>query len=255
MEAMAEATIELAVIGGTGVYAFPGLKDAERRPLSTRWGTPSSDVVIGSLAGHRIAFLARHGEGHTLAPHRINYRANVAALHALGVRRVLGVNAVGGIRDDLGPGALAVPAQLIDYTTGRASSFCDAEGEPVLHIEFGEPYSAALRAAVLAAAGRVGIPVVAGGCYGATQGPRLETRAEIARLRRDGCDLVGMTGMPEAALARELGLQYASLALVANWAAGCGPHPDDAISLDAIHAQLNAAVAEVPPIVRALVAG
>lgn len=253
MRAVPEA-IELAVIGGTGVYAFPGLEHAERRPMANRWGVPSADVVIGSLAGHRIAFLARHGERHTIAPHRINYRANLAALHALGVRAVLGVNAVGGIRADLGPGVLAVPAQLIDYTSGRLASFCDAEGEAVLHVEFGEPYTPALRQRLLDAAGRAGVAVVAGGCYGATQGPRLETRAEVERLRRDGCDLVGMTGMPEAALARELGLPYASLALVANWAAGCGPDPEVPISLAEIHAQLAAAVARVPPIVRALVA-
>ncbi len=251
---MAEAAIELAIIGGTGVDAFPALADADRRHVATRWGEPSSDVVIGRLAGHRVAFLARHGERHTIAPHRINYRANLAALHALGVRRVVGVNAVGGIRADLAPGVLVVPTQLIDYTTGRIASFCDAEGEAVLHIEFGEPYTAALRRGLVDAAARAGIGIVADGCYAATQGPRLETRAEVERLRRDGCDLVGMTGMPEAALARELGLEYASLALVANWAAGCGPNSDAPISVAAIHAQLAMAVARVPPIVRALLA-
>ena len=251
---MNRPAIDLAVIGGTGVYAFPGLQHAQRQPVSTRWGEPSSAIVVGAVEGRRVAFLARHGEGHTLAPHRINYRANIDALHALGARRVIGVNAVGGIRDDMGPRVLAVPDQLIDYTAGRAASFCDAEGEAVLHVEFGEPYTESLRRELLDAARRAGIAVVDGGCYGATQGPRLETRAEVARLRRDGCDLVGMTGMPEAALARERGMDYACIAVVANWAAGCGPDPDAPISLDDIHAHLAAATGQVPAIVRALLA-
>ncbi|HVX03499.1 MAG TPA: S-methyl-5'-thioinosine phosphorylase [Rhodanobacteraceae bacterium] len=251
---MNPAAIDLAVIGGTGVYAFPGLQRAQRHHVSTRWGEPSSAIVTGEVEGRRLAFLARHGEGHTIAPHRINYRANIDALHELGARRVIGVNAVGGIRDDMGPRVLAIPDQLIDYTTGRVSSFCDAEGEAVLHAEFGVPYAASLRRGLLDAARRDGVQVVDGGCYGATQGPRLETRAEIARMRRDGCDLVGMTGMPEAALARERGIDYACIAVVANWAAGCGPDPDAPISLDEIHAHLAAAVGQVPAIVCALLA-
>ena len=251
---MNPAAIDLAVIGGTGVYAFPGLRHAQRQWVSTRWGKPSSAIVVGEVEGRRVAFLARHGEGHTLAPHRINYRANIDALHELGVRRVIGVNAVGGIREDMGPRVLAIPDQLIDYTTGRISSFCDAEGEAVLHAEFGEPYTESLRRGLLEAAHRADIALVAGGCYGATQGPRLETRAEIARMRRDGCDLVGMTGMPEAALARERGQDYACIAVVANWAAGCGPDPDAPISLEEIHAHLAAATGQVPAIVRALLA-
>ena len=251
---MNPVAIDLAVIGGTGVYAFPGLQHAQRQQVSTRWGEPSSAIVVGEVGGKRVAFLARHGEGHTIAPHRINYRANVDALHGLGVRRVIGVNAVGGIRDDLGPRVLAVPDQLIDYTTGRVSSFCDAEGEAVLHAEFGEPYAESLRRGLVDAAHRARIGVVAGGCYGATQGPRLETRAEIARMRRDGCDVVGMTGMPEAALARERGMDYACIAVVANWAAGCGPDPGAPISLEEIHAHLATAAGQVPAIVCELLA-
>ena len=251
---MSAAAIDLAVIGGTGVYAFPGLEHPERIEMTTRWGAPSSAIVIGDVSGKRVAFLARHGNVHTFAPHRINYRANIDSLHELGVRRVIGVNAVGGIRDDMGPRVLAIPDQLIDYTQ-RASSFCDADGEAVLHIEFGEPYSGSLRRALLDAARRAGIDVVDGGCYGATQGPRLETRAEIVRMRRDGCDLVGMTGMPEAALARERDMEYACIAVVANWAAGCGPDPNAPISLEEIHAHLAAATGHVPAIVRALLAG
>ncbi|HEX5959940.1 MAG TPA: S-methyl-5'-thioinosine phosphorylase [Rhodanobacteraceae bacterium] len=249
------SSIDLAVIGGTGVYAFPGLGGPQRCEADTRWGAPSSAIVVGEVVGKRVAFLARHGEQHTLAPHRINYRANIDALHALGVTRIVGVNAVGGIRDDMGPQVLAIPDQLIDYTWGRASSFSDAEGEAVLHAEFGEPYDVRLRRALLDAARRADVAVVAGGCYGATQGPRLETRAEIARMRRDGCDLVGMTGMPEAALARERKIAYACIAVVANWAAGCGPDPDAPISLAEIHAHLAAAAGQVPAIVHALLAG
>lgn len=252
---VAGARVDLAVIGGTGVYAFPGLEGAQRREMSTRWGAPSSAIVTGTVGGRRVAFLARHGEQHTIAPHRINYRANIDALYEIGARRVVGVNAVGGIRGDMGPRVLAIPDQLIDYTCGRASSFCDADGEPVLHAEFGEPYAASLRRGLVEAARRANVAVVDGGCYGATQGPRLETRAEIARMRRDGCDLVGMTGMPEAVLARERGMGYACVAVVANWAAGCGPEPDAPISLGEIHAHLAAASGLVPAIVRELLAG
>ena len=244
---------DLAVIGGSGLYAFPGLENAERRAVDTPFGAASGEVVSGQFAGRRIAFLARHGESHSLPPHRVNYRANLWALHALGARRVIGVNAVGGIRHDMGPRAIVVPDQLIDYTHGRYTSFCDADGAEVRHIDFSEPYTAALRRALLDAAARAGIAAIDGGCYGATQGPRLETRAEIARMKRDGCDLVGMTGMPEAALARELGLDYACLALVANYAAGCGDEAE--ISIEEIFAHLAAATAQVPPILAALLAG
>ncbi|MDC8012148.1 S-methyl-5'-thioinosine phosphorylase [Tahibacter soli] len=241
---------DLAIIGGTGLYQFPGLENIERTAVDTPFGPTSAPVVSGTFAGRRIAFLARHGEGHSVPPHRVNYRANVWALHHVGARRVIGVNAVGGIRDDMGPRVVAVPDQVIDYTHGRYTSFCDVDGAEVKHIDFSEPYTASLRADVLAATARAGVPVVDGGCYGATQGPRLETRAEIARMRRDGCDLVGMTGMPEAALARELELDYACIALIANWAAGCGDEAE--ISLPEIFENLRVATAQVPKIVAAM---
>ncbi|MGN2251766.1 S-methyl-5'-thioinosine phosphorylase [Frateuria sp. GZRe12] len=247
---MTEPTIDLAVIGGSGLYQFPGLENISRRTTETPYGPASGEVVLGDFAGKRLAFLARHGESHTLAPHRVNYRANLWALHALGARRVIGVNAVGGIRADMGPRVLVVPDQLVDYTHGRVTSFCDVEGSEVRHIDFSEPYTASLRQELLAAAGRAGIAVIDGGCYGATQGPRLETRAEIARMKRDGCDLVGMTGMPEAALARELELEYACLALVANFAAGCGDEAE--ISIEEIFAHLAAATAQVPVLLKAM---
>jgi 5'-methylthioinosine phosphorylase len=244
--------LDLAVIGGTGLYNFPGLQNVERHEVATPFGPPSGAIVSGDAGGRRLAFLARHGEGHTLTPHRINYRANIWALHQLGARRMIGVNAVGGIRADMAPRVVAVPDQIIDYTHGRFDSFCDVEGAKVEHVDFSEPYTQQLRKALLAAARVAGIAIIDGGCYGATQGPRLETRAEIERMRRDGCDLVGMTGMPEAVLARELNIEYACFALVANWAAGCGD--EASISLPEIFANLEAATAQVPPIITALLA-
>ncbi|MBN8262604.1 MAG: S-methyl-5'-thioinosine phosphorylase [Xanthomonadales bacterium] len=248
-------TIELAVIGGTGVYALGELADVESHQPATPYGAPSGPIRVGTYAGKRVAFLARHGEGHSLPPHKINYRANLAALQALGARRVLALNTVGGISERFGPRVLACPDQLIDYTWGRIATLCEEPGSEVLHVDFGEPYTPSLRRAVVAAAVRAGVGLVDGGCYGATQGPRLETRAEIARMRRDGCDLVGMTGMPEAGLARELGLDYASLAIVANWAAGAGPDVDEVITLQDVLDNVAVAMAGVPGILRALLAG
>ncbi len=245
----------LGVIGGTGVYALAELADVESIEAPTPYGAPSGPVRVGTLAGRRVAFLARHGEGHGVPPHRINYRANLAALRQAGARRVLALNTVGGITAAWGPGVLGCPDQLIDYTWGRVSTLCEEPGTEVLHVDFGEPYTAALRREVLAAAATARVPMVDGGCYGATQGPRLETRAEIARMRRDGCDLVGMTGMPEAGLARELGLDYACLAIVANWAAGAGPDPDEVITLDDVLANVRRATEGVSRVLSALLAG
>lgn len=244
-------SIELAIIGGTGVYALGALADVEAMQPDTPYGVPSGPVRVGTYAGKRVAFLARHGEGHSLPPHRINYRANLAALKAVGVRRVLALNTVGGITEHFGPRVLACPDQLIDYTWGRISTLCEDGGE-VLHVDFGDPYTPALRARLIAAAARAGVALVDGGCYGATQGPRLETRAEISRMRRDGCDLVGMTGMPEAGLARELGLDYACLAMVANWAAGAGPDVDEVITLQDVLDNVTVAMGNVPRLLHAL---
>jgi len=252
---IAPARIDLAVIGGTGVYALAELEASEAQQPVTRYGAPSGPVRIGTLHGSRVAFLARHGEGHSLPPHRINYRANLAALHALGAQRVLALNTVGGISEQFGPRVLACPDQLIDYTWGRISTLGEEPGTEVQHVDFGDPYTPALRQSVLAAAARAQVALIDGGCYGATQGPRLETKAEIARIRRDGCDLVGMTGMPEAGIARELGLDYACLAIVANWAAGAGPDPDEVITLADVLANVAAASTGLPPLLRELLAG
>jgi 5'-methylthioinosine phosphorylase len=252
---MSQSDIALAIIGGTGLYQFAGLQDIETHQPVTRYGALSGPVRVGTLAGRRVAFLARHGEGHSVPPHKVNYRANLAALQALGATRVLALNTVGGIGERFGPRVLACPDQLIDYTWGRISTLCEEEGAEVLHVDFGEPYTPSLRALALEAARTAGVELVDGGCYGATQGPRLETRAEIARMRRDGCDLVGMTGMPEAGLARELGLEYACLAIVANWAAGAGPVVDEVITLEEVLANVAAASSGLPALVTEMLSG
>ena len=254
-QAGSEGAIDLAIIGGTGVYALAELADVRAELPETRYGMPSGPIRIGTYGRRRVAFLARHGEGHSVPPHRINYRANLAALQQVGARRVLALNTVGGIAAPCPPRALVCPDQLIDYTWGRVSTLCEEPGTPVLHVDFGDPYTGALRRELLDAARATGVAVVDGGCYGATQGPRLETRAEIARMRREGCDLVGMTGMPEAAIARELGLDYACLAIVANWAAGAGPDPDETITLDDVLANVAAATDDVAGILRQWLAG
>ena len=248
-------TIELAVIGGTGVYALGELADVESQQPVTPYGAPSGPIRIGMYAGKRVAFLARHGEGHSLPPHKINYRANLAALKSVGAQRVLALNTVGGITANFGPRVLACPDQLIDYTWGRISTLGEEPGSEVLHVDFGEPYTASLRTQVADAAGIAGVPLQMGGCYAATQGPRLETKAEIVRLRRDGCDLVGMTGMPEAGIARELGLDYACLAIVANWAAGAGPDADEVIALQDVLDNVSAAMDGAARILRTMLAG
>ena len=212
----------LAVIGGSGLYALPGLIEVRELDVVTPYGAPSAPLIMGKVHGHDIVFLARHGTQHRLPPHAINYRANVWALHAQGVKRVVAVATVGGIGEGMGPGVIALPDQIIDYTWGRAHTFFDGQDGKVQHIDFTHPYDAALRTALMNAAQRAGVALHEGSTYGVTQGPRLETAAEITRMQRDGATLVGMTGMPEAALARELGLAYATLAVVVNAAAGTG---------------------------------
>jgi 5'-methylthioadenosine phosphorylase len=211
-----------AIIGGSGLAKLSALEAPRRRVMRTPYGEPSGALTFGRLAGTEVVFLARHGYGHTIAPHEINYRANMWVLKDLGVEGVFALASVGGIRDDLGPGTLVIPDQIIDYTHSRKSTFFEGSGTPVTHVDFTQPYSGKLRQRLVQAAGRVGESVVDGAVYGCTQGPRLETAAEIGRLHRDGADLVGMTGMPEAALARELELDYACLAVVVNHAAGRG---------------------------------
>lgn len=207
---------------------------------NTSYGEPSATPRVGIFAGQKIVFLPRHGDGHALAPHEINYRANIEALRQLGVTAVIAVAAVGGIRSDLRPGALVIPHQILDYTHGRAASF-STPGK-VVHIDFTHPYTQSLRARLLDAARAAGEAVADGGVYACTQGPRLETAAEIDRLERDGADIVGMTGMPEAALAREAGMAYATIAVVVNAAAGRGDSADK-IEFDQLGAILDRGIA------------
>ena len=243
----------LAILGGSGLAKLAGLEGVRRETVRTPYGEPSGPLLRGKIAGREIVFLARHGEGHTLPPHQVNYRANIQALKDAGASRIASVATVGGIRREFGPGSLVVPDQIIDYTWGRASTFFEAPGAKVTHVDFTEPYSAALRKSILAAAKACGEAIADGGCYGATQGPRLETAAEIARMERDGADLVGMTAMPEAALAREAGLEYAAIAVVANHAAGKGDSAH-AISLTAIEAVVHEAMRRVRRILEQLAA-
>jgi 5'-methylthioadenosine phosphorylase len=211
----------LAIIGGTGLTRLPTLAVTHREVIRTPYGEPSAALVFGELAGRQALFLARHGHGHTIPPHRVNYRANLWALKAQGASAVLAVASVGAICG-CAPGDLVLPHQLIDYTSGRAQTFFDGGDQQVVHVDFTHPYSDALRAVCLAGARRGRIALKDGGVYGAVSGPRLETAAEIDRMERDGVTLVGMTGMPEAGLARELGVDYASVCVVVNHAAGRG---------------------------------
>jgi 5'-methylthioinosine phosphorylase len=237
----------LGIIGGSGAGRLAALENTRRQVVSTPYGEPSGALTFGSLAGREVAFLARHGYDHTIPPHAVNYRANIWALASQGVHAIVSIASVGGIRSDLAPGVLAVPAQILDYTHGRRSTFFDGADGHVRHIDFTEPYTPALRAALLEAGRRAGEPLVDGGVYATVQGPRLETAAEIDRLERDGADMVGMTGMPEAALAREASLGYAALAVVANWAAGRAASRSG-IALADIGTVLDAAMARVAKI-------
>ena len=214
----------VGIIGGTGLTSLSDLSIVGEENASNRWGEASSTLVHGVLGQQKVIFLARHGNPHRIPPHEVNYRANIQALYDAGVRTLVGVNAVGGIHRDMGPAHVVIPDQLIDYTWGRASTFFEGELEQVTHIDFTWPYDSEGRELLIGSATSAGVPFSGFGVYGATQGPRLETAAEIRRMERDGCDIVGMTGMPEAVLAAELGMRYVSLGLVVNWAAGKSDH-------------------------------
>ena len=233
---------KLAVIGGSGLAQLSGLEVSRREVVKTPYGEPSAAVTRGSFGETELAFLARHGDEHQIPPHQINYRANIWALKLVGVERIIAVAAVGGIHAELAPGALVIPHQIVDYTWSRPQTFFEDGKDAVVHIDFTRPYSEGLRGVLLRAARQAGIDVAESGTYGVTQGPRLETAAEIDRLERDGCDIVGMTAMPEAALARELDLEYATCAVVVNAAAGRG---GDTITMESIEANLNVGIEKV----------
>jgi 5'-methylthioadenosine phosphorylase len=233
----------LAIIGGSGLTRLSTLAVAHREVVRTPYGDPSSTLLFGQIAEGEAVFLARHGHGHTIPPHRVNYRANLWALKEKGARAVLAVASVGGICN-CSPGDLVVPHQLIDYTSGREATFFDGGDRNVVHVDFTHPYDARLRASCVAAGVAAGIAVADGGVYGAVNGPRLETAAEIDRLARDGATLVGMTGMPEAALARELALPYAAICVVVNHAAGRGASATT-VSMEGISQVLESAMDKV----------
>lgn len=232
----------LGIIGGSGLTRLKNLEITEKRMVRTPYGEPSAPMVFGRLKGREVVFLPRHGQGHTIPPHRVNYQANLWALKECDVTSVIAVAAVGGISSHLASGELVFPDQIIDYTYGRAHTYFGNTQEPVTHVDFTEPYCAELRAVLLEAAKRAHIAVTPSGTYAATQGPRFESIAEIKRLERDGADIVGMTGMPEAGLARELALCYATVAVVANPAAGKG---EGAISLKEIERYLESGMEKV----------
>ena len=242
----------LAIIGGSGLTQLANLDVSHREVVRTPYGEPSGAITFGQICGREVAFLARHGYGHTIPPHEVNYRANIWALWNRGALGIISVASVGSIRPDLKPGDVVIPHQIIDYTWGRKSTFHEGPDCTVTHIDFTEPYDRMLRQKLIDAAGAIGIPVADSSVYAATQGPRLETAAEVNRLERDGVDLVGMTGMPEAALARELGVPYAAISVVANYAAGRGDSRDG-ISFEAIQGVLHESMGHVRAVIEQMV--
>jgi 5'-methylthioinosine phosphorylase len=244
------AAITLALVGGTGLTELQ--ESAEVLTLDTPYGPPSAPIRVVSEAPVRLLFLPRHGNPHRFPPHCVNYRANLWALREAGADHVLAVYAVGGLHEPYGPATLVAPDQLIDYTWGRQHSYSDSPDAPLVHVDFTYPFEGPLRRALLAAAQRSSLNVLDGGCLGVFQGPRLESAAEISRARRDGCDIAGMTALPEAGLARELGVDYAGLAVVSNWGAGVS---DELLSEDDIAATLREPMSRVRELVAALAQG
>lgn len=242
----------LGIIGGTGLTQLANLEITHRQVARTPYGEPSGALTFGRICGQEVIFLARHGYGHTIPPHEVNYRANLWALKEQGVDRVVSVATVGGIHPDLIPGMLVIPDQIIDYTHGREATYFVEKDKPVVHLDFTYPYCDQMRASLLAAAQACGIHLRDGGVYGAVQGPRLETAAEINRMERDGAHMVGMTGMPEAYLARELELCYAAVGVVVNCAAGRG-RSADGIQMEEIQGVLGEVMTQVRHLLEQLV--
>jgi len=241
--------MRLAIIGGTGIDELDGLEIVQSHQVETPYGAPSRAIQQGSVGGAPVFFLQRHGSPAMIPPHLINYRANLWALRSLGVTDIVAINAVGGIEADMRPGCLVIPDQLIDYTWGRQHTIDEGVEGNLQHIDFTEPYDRGLRGALLEAASAAGIDFQGSAVHGVTQGPRLETAAEIRRMARDGCSVVGMTGMPEASLAREMALAYASVCMVVNPAAGLGEEP---ISLQMMRATLEREAAVVRALLQSL---
>ena len=233
---------KISIIGGTGLTSIKGLEVTGTEMIQTPFGEPSGPLVHGVLYGHEVCFLPRHGAEHTIPPHKINYRANIWALKNSGVTKVISVNAVGAIREDMQPSTLIIPDQIIDYTTSRTNTFFEEGLTNVVHIDFTEPFCEDLRQSIIQTANKHSISIIDEGTYAATQGPRLESTAEVNRLEKDGCHLIGMTCMPEAALAREQELCYASISVVANLAAGRGT---EELTMEMIEKNLNVGIDRV----------
>ena len=242
----------LAIIGGRGLTQLTNLKITHRQVMRTPYGEPSCAFLFGTLNQHEVIFLARHGYGYTIPPHLVNYRANLWSLREQGVMDIVSVATVGGIREDLIPGTLVVPDQIMDYTHGRDATFFDSRNMNYSNVDFSLPYSTAMRKHILHSAALVGQPCLDGGVYAATQGPRLDSIAEVNRYERDGAHMVGMTGMPETALAMELGLNYATIAVVANYAAGRGDS-QQRINMEELNATAGSAMVKVRAILECVV--
>lgn len=241
------APMTLAMIGGTGLTELQ--KPVDSLAVETPYGAPSAAIRIVATEPVRLIFLPRHGSPHRFPPHRVNYRANLWALREAGARRVLAVYAVGGLHEPYAPATLAAPDQLIDYSWGREHTYCDSDDAPLAHVDFTGPYDGPLRRSLLTAAQEASVDLIDGGCIGVFQGPRLESAAEIEKARRDGCDMAGMTALPEAGLARELGIDYAGIGVVSNWGAGV---MGEQLSEEDIAATLREPMARVRRLVAAL---
>ncbi|MBL1142846.1 MAG: S-methyl-5'-thioinosine phosphorylase [Proteobacteria bacterium] len=240
---------KLAIIGGSGLTQLDGLEIIDEINPDTQWGKPSAAIIVGKFNNNEILFLPRHGNPHTIPPHKINYRANIQALKDADVSEIIAVNAVGGITQEMTPCRIVIPDQLIDFTHGRIDTFYEDNLKEVVHIDFTSPYSESLRQQLINAANINNIDIYPTGTYAVTQGPRLETAAEIIKYEKDGCDIVGMTSMPEASLARELEMKYVCCSLVVNWAAG---KTDEIITMDIIENNLKEGMGKVMTLLSAL---
>ncbi len=240
----------IAIIGGSGLSELPGLEIINKIELDTPWGKPSAPITVTKVNGVEVLFLPRHGNPHTIPPHKVNYRANIWALHKNNISEIIAVNAVGGITREMSPCSIVIPDQLIDYTHSRADSYHEENLTEVKHIDFTNPYSESLRKKLINASNENKLDVVSKGTYAVTQGPRLETASEVKRLEKDGNDIVGMTSMPEASLARELNIDYACCALIVNWAAG---KTDDVITMEIIENNLKDGLGKIQRLISAVI--
>lgn len=240
----------IAIIGGSGLYRMPDLADTETREVATPFGAPSSPITVGTLGGRRVAFLPRHGLGHRLTPTLVPTRANMYALKSLGVRTVIAVSAVGSLREEIAPLHLVVPDQIVDRTTSRARTFFDQPGL-VGHVSIAEPFCASLRSLLVAAAREAGATVHAGGTYLCIEGPRFSTKAESRLYRSWGLEIIGMTAMPEAHLAREAELCYAVLALATDY--DVWHESEEGVSVELVVQNMHRNVATAQEVIRRVV--